>query len=188
MSYDVCFGMTHSLRALVSTIGPQIERPRAQDAPMLSKRPRFICDGLICGRYHKHIKNGCCFGGFPRPLGTDPHFFRMTQHNFNSMEYLKLLDKPRLFLHYLFPAFLILAPNPGYRTRVNLKQEGLRKRWRPSRETAWSLYHGMIQAGHVLAFHDVLEGRRTMGWGGWRTPRLSNEEVAKNTFVKIHRL
>lgn len=43
------------------------------------------------------------------------------------MEYLEPLYDSHLFLHYLFPAFLILAPDTGYRTRVNLDSVRIEK-------------------------------------------------------------
>lgn len=75
----------------------------------------------------------CLLGGIFSPRNRlafgrdDPHFFRMGQHSFTSMEYLELLYDSHLFLHYLFPAFLILAPDTGHRTRVNLDSVRIEK-------------------------------------------------------------
>jgi hypothetical protein len=173
MSYDVCFGMIHPLRAFGFHKGSQKDRAlgplsalHVGDTTNISKR---VVTVPFRGISHSE---------------PDAQNFRMTQHNFNSTEYLELLYDLRLFSHHLFPAFLILAPNPGYRTRVKFGSVRIEKGME-AQPRGGVVSISLYDLGCV---HPCVSRRWVGdGWGGWQTPRPSNEEVAKYSFDKIHR-
>ena len=139
------------------------------------------------------IKRGCqCALFIPRNrLASgcdDPYFFRMIQRNFNSIRYVELLYDLRLFLRCLFSSFLILVLYPGHRPGVNLDPVRIEKAIEAQRRGGMvSISSYDVRCAHAcvsLGFGGWLGDER----GGWQTPRPSNEDVTKYTFLKIHRL
>lgn len=166
---------------LVSTAGPHLEGIR-----ML---PLLLFMWEVPLKYQKRLLR--CFFIPRNRLASgrdDPYFFRMMQRNFNSIKCLELLYDLRLFLHYLFSPFLILALYPGYRPGVNIESVRIEKAIGAQRRggvVSMSLYDlGWARACVSLGFG----GRLGDGRGGWQTPRPSNEDVTKYTFLMIHRL
>lgn len=115
----------------------------------------------------------------------DPYFFRMMQRNYNSMNCVENYSTISL----IFALFIPIVPDSRSLPRLQVFESV-----RTEKAIEAQPRGGVVS----ISLHDLGCSRACVsqrfggwlgdGWGGWQTPRPSNEDFTKYTFSKIHRV